>query len=97
MRIYWTDPAKRHLEEIEAYITADNPLAAIDVVMLILSVTSRTLSFHPYAGKKGRVEGTRELLIPGLPYIVAYRPIADRLEILAVIHTARRWPHRFNP
>ena len=45
-------------------------------------------------GRQGRIDGTRELVIHGLPYIIPYRMRHGRVEILAVIHAARRWPTR---
>lgn len=55
----------------------------------------KALKGHPEMGRPGRVEGTRELVIPGTPFIVAYRCFKKRLEILGFIHAARRWPERF--
>jgi plasmid stabilization system protein ParE len=43
-------------------------------------------------GRSGRVAGTRELVIAGTPYLVAYRVEAKAVVILAVIHGAQRWP-----
>jgi plasmid stabilization system protein ParE len=43
-------------------------------------------------GRRGHLEGTRELVIPKLPYYAAYRVTENAVEILAVIHTARQWP-----
>jgi toxin ParE1/3/4 len=53
------------------------------------------LRAHPEIGRRERVEGTRELAIPNTPFVVAYRIAARRIEILAVIHGARRWPESF--
>ncbi len=47
-------------------------------------------------GRRGRVDGTYEKSIAGLPYIMAYvlARQGDRevVSILRVIHTARNWP-----
>jgi toxin ParE1/3/4 len=40
----------------------------------------------------GRVEGTRELVIRGLPFIVIYRVTVDSVDLLAVIHGAQQYP-----
>jgi plasmid stabilization system protein ParE len=40
------------------------------------------------------VLGTRELVIEGLPYIIPYRVRDNHVEILRVLHTARRWPEK---
>jgi plasmid stabilization system protein ParE len=41
------------------------------------------------------VPQTRELVFVDLPYIVVYWTRAD-VEILAVVHTARKWPEAFD-
>jgi len=44
-------------------------------------------------GRIGRVTATRELVLP--PMVTAYRLRRGALEILAIIHGARRWPDKF--
>jgi toxin ParE1/3/4 len=49
----------------------------------------------PYRGRYGRVENTRELAIPGLPYLAIYEVLEvlkDRVLILNIVHGAQRWP-----
>jgi toxin ParE1/3/4 len=41
------------------------------------------------------VAGTRELVVTGTPYIVAYAVADQRVEVLAIIHGAQRWPDTF--
>jgi toxin ParE1/3/4 len=53
------------------------------------------LANFPEMGRPGRVHGTRELVIQSTPYIVAYRLKGSTVEILALLHGARRWPTRF--
>ena len=50
---------------------------------------------HPAMGRPGRIPGTRELIVPGLPYIVPYRIRGEVVEILSVFHAARKWPESF--
>ncbi len=92
MRLVWTDPALAHLAAIRTYIAEQNPAAGARVVARIHDVTRNMLSASPYAGRPGRVENTRELVITKTPYIVAYRIAADHITILAVIHGSRQWP-----
>ena len=40
-------------------------------------------------------DGTRELVVTGTPYIVAYTVLDNRVEILAVQHGAQEWPERY--
>ena len=46
----------------------------------------------PSAGRPGDVEHTREIVVPGLPYIVVYRELPDRMEVLRVRHGAQLYP-----
>jgi toxin ParE1/3/4 len=39
----------------------------------------------------GREDGTRELVLTPLPYIVVYRVREDAIEILHVYHGAQNW------
>ena len=94
-KLKWSEPATNDLEEMEAFIARDNsPLVAIDVVLIIINTTDGLLPAHPDAGRAGRVRGTRELVIDGVPYIVVYRLNKTErwLEILRVLHDAQQWP-----
>jgi plasmid stabilization system protein ParE len=46
----------------------------------------------PYRGRYGRIEDTRELVVPRLPYLVVYQISEERLVVLNVLHGAQRWP-----
>ena len=91
MIVRWTQPAVHDLADIADYIRADNPAAA-ERVGLTIRAAVNGLRDHPHLGRPGRVVGTRELVIPRLPYIVGYRVADDTIQILAVRHGARRWP-----
>jgi len=94
MRIVWTVPSARDLEAIGDYIARHNPNAAQRTVQRIRRWI-QTLATHPYIGRPGRVTDTRELVVTSTPFIVAYRVVDDRIEILAVFHSARIWPDAF--
>jgi toxin ParE1/3/4 len=95
MRIRWTDPAETDFFDICEYIAHDNPAAAKRVGRRLLSAVD-TLATQPRLGRPGRVAGTRELVIPRLPYIAIYRVVeaahaaAGEVEVLRVLHGARR-------
>ena len=95
MRLRWTRLAEADLEAIAGYIGQDSPAAAARVVLELLDQAELLLTRSPAIGRPGRVLGTRELVIVGLPYIIAYRVRDKDLEILRVLHTSRRWPHDF--
>ena len=92
MRLRWTRLAERDLDDIAVYIGQDSPAAAARVVLEIIERTETSLARHIAMGRSGRVLGTRELVIAGLPYIVPYRVRDGVIEILRVLHTSRRWP-----
>ncbi len=92
MIIVWTDPALADLAALHAYISNDNPAAAAAMVRRIVDLVESQLPRMPDSGRPGRVPQTRELVIVDSPYFIPYRIVGNRLEILRVIHGARRWP-----
>ncbi len=53
------------------------------------------LERHSEVGRRGRVSGTGELVIPATPFLIAYRVHRNRIAVLALLHGARKWPDRF--
>ena len=51
-----------------------------------------TLAKFPRRGRSGRIDGTRELIFAGLPYIAVYRIQDQDLEVLRIYHAAQDWP-----
>jgi toxin ParE1/3/4 len=94
VRIIWTEPAARALESIQDYIARDNRRAAWEVAQRVRKAVNQ-LEEHPKMGRPGRVRGTLELVIPGLPYMVPYRIKGGDVQILSVFHAARKWPEQF--
>lgn len=94
MNIAWRPRALFDINAIEAFIERDNPAAARAIERRIRDVVS-ALADHPSMGRLGRIPNTRELVIAGTPYVVAYAVIMDRVEVLAVLHGARKWPDAF--
>lgn len=90
-RIAWLQAALDDLRDIHDYIARDNPAAARRVIATVRDEV-KLLQQHPAVGRPGRIEGTRELVISRYPYIVAYRQTPTAVEILAVVHSSRRWP-----
>jgi toxin ParE1/3/4 len=91
--VAWSPRAIGHLADLRAYIARDNPDAAGRLAMALLVAVER-LAELPGLGRPGRVSGTRELVVPGTPYVIPYRLRGDRLEIIAVFHGRQRWPKR---
>lgn len=91
MKLDWTPLAISHLQSAYRYIARDNLAAAENIVEQILGAAER-LADYPSMGRSGRIEGTRELVIPGTPFIVTYRIRQNDLQILTAMHTSRKWP-----
>lgn len=94
MKIRWTLPAANQLQKIFEYIAAGNPAAATRVVRRIRNSIHQTARL-PNAGRIGRVAGTREVVVPGTSYVVAYRILEDMIQVLAILHGAQEWPESF--
>jgi len=93
LKIRWTKGAADNLEDIETYIGKDNPRAAIEMVLKVVNSVSR-LSKYPAAGRPGRIENTRELVVPDTPFLVPYRIKNDTIQILRVFHHSQKWPKK---
>lgn len=91
MRVILLPEARRDLGAIQRYIAEENPPASERTGERIAQAIERLAKF-PEMGRPGRVAGTRELVVSGTPYILPYRVINDRVEILAVYHGAQKWP-----
>ncbi len=94
MKLRWTDGAVEDLQAARDYLEAENPRAAWDAIKRIMSAVER-LEQVPGMGRPGRVDGSRELMVTGTPFLVAYRLKGESVQILAVLHRARKWPKRF--
>ena len=94
LEIRWLKRALANLEAEAEFIARDNPAAAGRVVGAIERAVG-LLADHPALGRPGRVEGTRELVVPDTPYIVPYRVRGGAVQILRVFHGARKWPRKF--
>jgi toxin ParE1/3/4 len=89
MKIRWHPDAIADLTSIGSFIKRDNPAAARATKARIIAAIGR-LSTHPRMGRPGRLPDTRELVVAGTPYIVAYR-VTRTVEVAAVLHVRRNW------
>ena len=92
--VFWSRAALDEMKRAAAHIAKDNPQAARKVAAAIRSAGDK-LGERP-TGRKGRMTGTYEKSVTGVPYIIAYalhpvRGSDEAVVILHVIHTARNW------
>jgi toxin ParE1/3/4 len=91
MHLRWTSAAADDLERIHSYLVEyHSELAHPTVVRLYEAI--RSLKAFPNRGRLVREEGTRELVLPRLPYIVVYRVEEEAIQILHIHHAARKRP-----
>jgi toxin ParE1/3/4 len=93
-RLQFTPRAIKDLEEIEDYISKDNPDAALRLVRKIRTKCS-LLSRQPGTGRN-RSELRPELR--GFPvgnYLIFYQPSREGIEVIRILHGARDVPSFF--
>jgi toxin ParE1/3/4 len=88
----WPPTALRDLQSVHEYTSGDSPDAADRVIGTLLDAI-QALERSPGMGRRGRVPGTRELVVA--PYVIAYRVEENVIALLAIIHGAQRWPDSF--
>ena len=94
MKVLWAESAVRHLREVFSYVEGENAGAAVGLRRRILA-TAKRLGQMPLSGRVGRIQGTREAVVPRTPHIVAYEVEGDTVKILGIWHGARLWPDAF--
>lgn len=84
MKIFWTEEALHRLQEIEEYISRDNPIAAIAFVDNLLTIAETLIN----NSEKGRIvpelslENIRELIHKN--YRIVYLVKKNSIDILTV-------------
>jgi len=91
VKLTWSAFALTDRDAVFTYLEAHNPSAAILIDERIVAATRRLVDF-PASGRIGRIAGTRELVINGTPYVVAYTVSETTVRILRVLHGAQEWP-----
>lgn len=93
-KIWWSKAALADFKSQVAYIAQDNPQAARKVAARIQDAA---IDLADQAiGRPGRVAGTYERVLSGLPYIVVYALSSTNgreiVAILRIIHSSQQWP-----
>jgi toxin ParE1/3/4 len=88
LNIRYSCRAVTHLVSAYEYICKNSPANAKLVIERIKTSISM-LCIYPESGK----EGTRELVVPKAPFVIAYRVLQGYIEIVAILHTSRQYPN----
>ena len=91
MEVRWADAAAADLENIANYLFENTPARAAELVREIYNAPAALRAF-PYQGRVGRKEGTRELVLSPLPYIVVYQVTSEVIHVVRILHGAQKWP-----
>ncbi len=91
MELRWTEEAAADLEHIADYLFQNAPERAAELVRGIYNAPAALLTF-PYRGRAGKKEGTRELVLSSLPYLVVYQITGEVIHIVRILHGAQKWP-----
>ena len=90
MKVFIRESAEEDLDRIFAWIAKDNPRAATELLKRIQDKVNRLeIDSLVHMGRKGLVEGTRELI--EYPYIIVYEvdDSAGEVTVLAIVYGAR--------
>ena len=91
LRVPYTDGALVDINDIETFIARDNPIAAAKVLVAIESAVELLIQF-PEKSRMTHRRGLRALALRHYPYIVFFRLKPKVLEVVHVLHSARRHP-----
>jgi len=93
-RVQRTEQAERDLVEIWSYIVNDNPDAA-DRLLDEIDEVCTTLANAPHAGRLREDLAANLRSLPVGNYMTLYRPHADGIIVIRVLHGARDLPELF--
>lgn len=94
MAVRWTTLAVDDFTRICDYSSAQFGDARAGVTAKALYNSAESLEVMPNRGRPGRRAGTRELPLPGLPFVTIYRVREYNVEIIRILHGAQKWPQK---
>lgn len=90
MKIRFTQKARTNIDSLYVYSQEHFPESAQMVLDTIERMIDNLVLF-PDLGKSGRVEGTKELVMPHFPFFVSYEISGNFINILAILHQRQCW------
>jgi len=83
--------AAEDLAKIGSYLHANQPAYASETLQSIY-LSARSLRQFAEKGRLGKMDGTRELVLSPLPYLIVYSLSAECVQILRIFHGAQERP-----
>jgi len=78
------------LEGIANYLYLHHRAFAAPTIQRLYDA-AKSLKQFPYAGRVGRKNGTRELVLAPLPYLMIYSVDDQSVQILRFLHASQDW------
>lgn len=90
MRIEWTSPALNDLRGIDDWVSRETDAELAVRILTAIRSRARFLENFPRGGRPHR-NGQRVLRVFGTPYLIKYRIVGDRVQVLRVHHEREGW------
>jgi toxin ParE1/3/4 len=90
VKLVWSHRAQNGLLDLQEFARQKPSLG--NRVADSLDSVSQQISSFPQSGRPGRIEGTREVVLTGTPFLLTYEVEPECMAILAIIHGAHHWP-----
>lgn len=93
MRIFWTNEAIEDLENIIVFYYKNVSAETAESIEGRIIAQVESLSDFPERIRASeRIPGVREMVINKLPYIAFVRVLESEIQVLNLVHTARKFP-----
>jgi plasmid stabilization system protein ParE len=92
MIVNWTEAALADLRAIETYIARHSPQYGRSMIERIFARTGQLADFPQLGAVVPEYEDESLPELPESPYRIVYRVSEDRVDVVAVVHGARRIP-----
>ena len=93
MKVSWQRRAVADVVSAVTFVQLENPAAAA-ALRDRFDDSGRQIGRFPNMGRPGRMPGTREMVVSGTPHILVYRVEGETIQLIRVMHGARRYgPH----
>ena len=93
MKLVWLESARRDLENIRHYYNKEAGHEVSVRVLRKIVHSAELLIGQPYLGQASVIsDDVREWQVTKLPYLLPYRIVDDRIEILRVFHESQLTP-----
>ena len=97
MRLLWLPWSRRDLQSIRRYYTEVASKAVADRRVHTIVHAAERLLDHPFLGHPSEgTQGVHELQVGRLPYLLPFRVVGDRIEILRVFDESLPRPEKWS-